>query len=69
MPAIMKESTSDAAIKIKIIYNDIISEAYSIEAMWMKTQRDMIHQTSTNDEGDNNLDLIIKELETIDSQL
>ena len=69
MPAIMKESTSDAAIKIKIIYNDIISEAYSIEAMWMKTQRDMIHQTSTNDEGDNNLDSIIKELETIDSQL
>ena len=69
MPAIIKESTSDASIKIKIMYNDIISEAYSIEAMWMKTQRDMIHQTSANDEGDNNLDSIIKELETIYSQL
>ena len=69
MPAIIKDSTSDAAIKIKIMYNDIISEAYAMEASWMKTQRDMIHQMPTNDEGKNNLDSIINELETIVSQL
>ena len=51
------------------MYNDIISEAYAMEASWMKTQRDMIHQMPTNDEGKNNLDSIINELETIVSQL
>lgn len=68
MPAIMKESTSDAAIKIKIMYNDIISEAYAMESSWMKVQRDMIHQTATNDDEKSNLEVKITELETIDSQ-
>ena len=47
MPQIISEASADSAVKIRIIYNDIISEAFSTESRWMQTQRTLIRQAVT----------------------
>lgn len=45
VPNVIKEASSDSETKIKIIYNDIISESYNTESRWMKAQRQLIRNS------------------------
>lgn len=46
IPNIVKEASSDCIVKIKMLYNDIISEALNSERKWMQTQRTLIRDTN-----------------------
>lgn len=48
IPGVIKEAVSDSETKIKIIYNDIISESHNTESRWMAAQRSMIRNSVEN---------------------
>lgn len=45
VPDIISAASSDSATKIKIIYNDIITESHKTEARWMKAQQTLIRNS------------------------
>lgn len=63
VPAVIAEASADSSTKIKIIYNDIISESHNTEARWMTTQRSLI-RNSVESQGNH-----AKEKEQITSKL
>ena len=52
LPQIIEEASADSSVKIKIIYNDIINEAFATESRWMQTQRTLIRQSVASSGGD-----------------
>lgn len=48
VPTVIAEASSDSSTKIKIIYNDIISESHNTEARWMTAQRSLIRSSVEN---------------------
>ena len=48
VPAVIAEASSDSSTKIKIIYNDIISESHNTESRWMLAQRNLIRSSVEN---------------------
>lgn len=48
VPVVIAEASSDSSTKIKIIYNDIISESHNTEARWMTAQRSLIRSSVEN---------------------
>lgn len=45
IPNVIKEASADGKTKIKIIYNDILSESHKTESRWIKTQQDIIRES------------------------
>lgn len=45
IPQLIENATADSAVKIKILYNDIISGSLATETRWMQTQRSLIRQS------------------------
>ena len=45
VPRIVGDASKDSAVKIKIIYNDILREALATERRWMQVQRELISQS------------------------
>lgn len=70
MPRIIHDASSDSSVKIKILYNDIISESLATETRWMQTQRAIIRQTTKvegEEEAKNKLSTQIKAVEELKS--
>lgn len=63
IPGVIKEAASDSETKIKIIYNDIISESHNTEARWMAAQRSLI-RTSVENVGKEAKELLAKKIAT-----
>lgn len=72
IPRIIRESSKDSAIKIRILYNNVINESMAVETRWMQTQRTIIRQsiiTGDKVEAAENLDRQIKEVNRLREQL
>ena len=65
IPNVIKEASSDSATKIKIIYNDIISESHNTESRWMTAQRSLI-RNSVEDQGNDVKEQLLKRLAEIE---
>lgn len=65
VPNVIKEASSDSATKIKIIYNDIISESHNTESRWMGAQRSLI-RNSVESQGKDAKEQLSKKLSTIE---
>lgn len=65
VPNVIKEASSDSATKIKIIYNDIISESHNTESRWMTAQRSLI-RNSVESQGRNAKEQLSKRIATIE---
>ncbi len=48
VPIVIAEASADSSTKIKIIYNDIISESHNTEARWMTAQKNLIRSSVEN---------------------
>ena len=66
IPIVISEASSDSATKIKIIYNDIISESHNTESRWMSAQRSLI-RSSVEGQGKDVKDKNSKKLSTIEN--
>lgn len=71
MPLIINSASSDSGTKIKILYNQAISEAFAAETRWMQTQRTLIRQSFGKDheEALASLDKQIKEIKVLKQKL
>lgn len=67
IPNIVKEASSDCIVKIKMLYNDIISEALSNETKWMQTQRTLIRDANKpqNEETTKNALMHLEKIEIL----
>lgn len=65
VPAVIAEASSDSSTKIKIIYNDIISESHNTEARWMTAQRSLI-RNSVENQGKDAKEQISNKLATVE---
>ena len=65
IPIVISEASSDSSTKIKIIYNDIISESHNTESRWMSAQRNLI-RSSVEGQGKDVKDTTSKKLSTIE---
>ncbi len=65
IPGVIKEASSDSETKIKIIYNDIISESHNTESRWMTAQRSMI-RNSVENLGKDAKEKLANKIETIE---
>lgn len=65
IPTVIAEASSDSSTKIKIIYNDIISESHNTEARWMTAQRNLI-RSSVENQGKDVKEQISDKLATIE---
>ena len=66
IPIVISEASLDSSTKIKIIYNDIISESHNTESRWMSAQRSLI-RSSVEGQGKDVNDTISKKLSTIEN--
>lgn len=48
VPIVIAEASADSSTKIKIIYNDIISESHDTEGRWMTAQKNLIRSSVEN---------------------
>ena len=46
MPVVIKDATQDSEVKIKILYNEVIKEAFVTERRWMQAQKELIRQNT-----------------------
>lgn len=71
MPCVIMNATSDSEVKIKILYNEAISEAFAAENRWMQTQRTLIRQSlgKKYDEAVATLQKQIEEIQNLKQQL
>lgn len=66
IPIVISEASSGSSTKIKIIYNDIISESHNTESRWMSAQRSLI-RSSVEGQGKDVKDTISKKMSTIEN--
>lgn len=67
VPTIIAEASADSATKIRIIYNDLITESHKTESRWMEAQRALI-RSSVESEGKapaQQLDMKLKTVEQL----
>lgn len=71
MPLVIKNASSDSGTKIKILYNQAISEAFAAETRWMQTQRTLIRQSfgKDHDEAVASLNKQLNEIINLKQQL
>lgn len=71
MPLVIKSASSDSGTKIKILYNQAISEAFAAETRWMQTQRTLIRQSfgKDHDEAVASLNKQLNEIINLKQQL
>lgn len=71
IPPIIKEASNDCIVKIKILYNDIISEALTTETKWMQTQRSLIREANKpqTEEAAKRLEMYLENIETLKKRL
>lgn len=68
IPNVTTKASADSSTKIKIIYNDIISESHNTEAKWMTAQRSLI-RSSVDNQGEVARELNSNKLATIEQLL
>lgn len=65
IPQVINEASSDSETKIKIIYNDIISESHRTETRWMTAQRTLI-RSSLENQGKDVKEQLSQKIATVD---
>ena len=46
VPKVLEEATKDCANRLRLIYSDMVANAYQTESNWMKTQQELIDQAA-----------------------
>ena len=46
VPKVLEEATKDCANRLRLIYSDMVANAYQTESNWMKTQQELIEQAA-----------------------